>query len=135
MKKILSLFALVLICVLVFCGCEKSDTNGAQSGAQTSTGGEPSVSESAAEVSGSEEQSQGGERKEDVLPQVEGPDAEGKFPAISQELYEKYIINSYDSERKSKKPDKSKITPFLENKLTKEYLKRKFPNKIGRAHV
>ena len=36
MKKILSVIAAVLICVLVFCGCEKSDTNGAQSGAQTS---------------------------------------------------------------------------------------------------
>ena len=57
MKKILSVIALVLMCVLVFCGCERSDTNGAQSGAQASTGGEPSVSESAAEASGSEEQS------------------------------------------------------------------------------
>ena len=38
MKKILSVIAAVLICVLIFCGCEKSDTNGAQSGAQTSTG-------------------------------------------------------------------------------------------------
>ena len=47
MKKILSLFALVLICVLVFCGCEKSDTNGAQSGAQTST--EESSGESSGE--------------------------------------------------------------------------------------
>ena len=44
MKKILSVIAAVLICVLVFCGCEKSDTNGAQSGAQTST--EESSSES-----------------------------------------------------------------------------------------
>ena len=127
MRKILSSLALVLICVLIFCGCEKSDTNGAQSGAQTSTGGEPSMSESAAEVSGSEEQSQGGELKEDVLPPVEGPDAEGKFPAISRDLYEKYIINSYDSERKSKKPDKSKITPLLENELVKRYLKSEFP--------
>ena len=116
MKKAISGLLAVLICVLIFCGCERSDTNGAQSGAQTSTGGEPSMSESAAEASGSEEQSQGGERKEDVLPPVEGPDEDGKFPAISQELYEKYIINSYDSERKSKKPDKSEIAPFLENK-------------------
>ena len=38
MKKILSVIAAVLICVLIFCGCEKSDTNGAQSGAQASTG-------------------------------------------------------------------------------------------------
>ena len=37
MKKILSVIAAVLMCVLVFCGCERSDTNGAQSGAQTST--------------------------------------------------------------------------------------------------
>ena len=37
MKKILSVIAAVLMCVLIFCGCEKSDTNGAQSGAQTST--------------------------------------------------------------------------------------------------
>ena len=37
MKKILSVIAAALICVLVFCGCEKSDTNRAQSGAQTST--------------------------------------------------------------------------------------------------
>ena len=54
MKKILSVIAAVLICVLIFYGCEKSDTNGAQSGAQTSTGGEPSVSESAAESEHSE---------------------------------------------------------------------------------
>ena len=40
MKKILSLFALVLMCVLVFCGCESLSTDGAQSGAQTSTEGE-----------------------------------------------------------------------------------------------
>ena len=64
MRKILSLLALVLMCVLIFCGCEKSDTNGAQSGAQTSTGGEPSVSESAAEVSDSEEQSTEQRQKE-----------------------------------------------------------------------
>ena len=38
MKKILSVIAAVLICVLIFCGCERSDTNGAQSGAQASTG-------------------------------------------------------------------------------------------------
>ena len=32
------MLAAALICVLIFCGCERSDTNGAQSGAQTSTG-------------------------------------------------------------------------------------------------
>ena len=127
MRKILSVIAAVLICVLIFCGCEKSDTNGAQSGAQASTGGEPSVSESAAEVSGSEEQSQGGERKEDVLPPVEGPDAEGKFPAISRDLYEKYIMNSPYNEREVKRPDESEIAPFLENELVKRYLKSEFP--------
>ena len=38
MKKILSVIAAVLMCVLIFCGCERSDTNGAQSGTQASTG-------------------------------------------------------------------------------------------------
>ena len=40
--------------VLIFCGCEALSTGGAQSGAQASTGGEPSVSESAAESERSE---------------------------------------------------------------------------------
>ena len=48
MKKILLAIAAVLMCVLVFCGCERSDTNGAQSGAQTSTE-EESRSESGAQ--------------------------------------------------------------------------------------
>ena len=121
MKKILSVIAAVLICVLVFCGCEKSDTNGAQSGAQAST--EESSGESGEQSESLQEES----AQESLLPPVEGPDEDGKFPAISQELYEKYIINSYDSERKSKKPDKSKITPFLENELVKRYLKSEFP--------
>ena len=47
MKKILSVIAAVLMCVLIFCGCERSDTNGAQSGAQAST--EESSSESSRE--------------------------------------------------------------------------------------
>ena len=51
-RKILSVLAVlmaVLICVLIFCGCEKSDTNGAQNGAQTSTGESSGESESSAE--------------------------------------------------------------------------------------
>ena len=54
MKKILLIGAAVLMSVLIFCGCEALSTDGAQSGAQTSTGGEPSVSESAAESERSE---------------------------------------------------------------------------------
>ncbi len=52
MKKILLIGAAVLMSVLVFCGCEALSTDGAQSGASVSTGGEPSVSESAADGSG-----------------------------------------------------------------------------------
>ena len=85
---------------------------------------EPSASESAAESGGNGEQSSE-EAEDEALPPVEGPDEDGKFPAISRDIYEKYIIDSYDEKRGAKRPKDSEITPFLENELAKKYLKRK----------
>ena len=87
-KIILTVFAVLAAAALLF-GCQKAEADA--SGAEQS--GEPSVSESAAQSSESEpEQSQS--EKEKLLPPVEGPDEDGKFPAISKDAYEKYIFNS-----------------------------------------
>ena len=122
MRKILSLFALVLICVLIFCGCEKSDTNGAQSGAQTSTGGEPSVSESAAEASGSEEQSQSEEKSPRF---VAPPDENGKFAPIDGEVWTMYYGGMY-SEPTIKDGDVN-LASFMDDADSVAKLKESYP--------
>ena len=122
MRKILSLFALVLICVLVFCGCEKSDTNGAQSGAQASTGGEPSVSESAAEVSGSEEQSQSEEKSPRF---VAPPDENGKFAPIDGEFWTMHYEGWY-GEPDIKNGD-ANLASFMDDADSVAKLKESYP--------
>ena len=123
MRKILSLLALVLICVLVFCGCEKSDTNGAQSGAQTSTGGEPSVSESAAEVSGSEEQSQSEEKSPRF---VAPPDENGKFAPIDGETWRKNYDEIMYGEPTIKDGDVN-LASFMDDADSVAKLKESYP--------
>ena len=122
MKKILSVIAAVLMCVLIFCGCEKSDTNGAQSGAQTSIGGEPSVSESAAEVSGSEEQSQSEEKSPRF---VAPPDENGKFAPIDGEVWTMYYGGMY-SEPTIKDGD-ANLASFMDDMESVEKLKESYP--------
>ena len=122
MKKILSVIAAVLMCVLIFCGCEKSDTNGAQSGAQTSTGGEPSVSESAAEVSGSEEQSQSEEKSPRF---VAPPDENGKFAPIDGEFWTMHYEGWY-GEPDIKNGDAA-IMPFMDDADSVAKLKESYP--------
>ena len=122
MKKILSLLALVLMCVLIFCGCEKSDTNGAQSGAQTSTGGEPSVSESAAEVSGSEEQSQSEEKSPRF---VAPPDENGKFAPIDGEFWTMHYEGWY-GEPDIKNGD-ANLASFMDDADSVAKLKESYP--------
>ena len=122
MKKILSVIAAVLICVLIFCGCERSDTNGAQSGAQASTGGEPSVSESAAEVSGSEEQSQSEEKSPRF---VAPPDENGKFAPIDGEVWTMYYGGMY-SEPTIKDGD-ANLASFMDDMESVEKLKESYP--------
>ncbi len=122
----------VLIAVLTLAACEApsaeaGSTGGSSEILSTGQGGEPSASESAGESGGNGEQSSE-EAEDEALPPVEGPDEDGKFPAISRDIYEKYIINSYDEKRGAKRPKDSEITPFLENELAKKYLKSKFPN-------
>ena len=85
----------------------------------TAQGGEPSASESGDESE---------EADEEALPPVEGPDANGCFPEISRDIYEKYIINSYDGENVAERPNNSEIVPFLENECVKRYLESEFPN-------
>ena len=122
MKKILSVIAAVLICVLIFCGCEKSDTNGAQSGAQTSTGGEPSVSESAAEASGSEEQSQSEEKSPRF---VAPPDENGRFAPIGGEVWTMYYGGMY-SEPTIKDGD-ANLASFMDDADSVAKLKESYP--------
>ena len=122
MKKILSVIAAVLICVLIFCGCERSDTNGAQSGAQTSSGGEPSVSESAAEVSGSEEQSQSEEKSPRF---VAPPDENGKFAPIDGEFWTMHYEGWY-GEPDIKNGDAA-IMPFMDDADSVAKLKESYP--------
>ena len=87
MKKIILVLISVLAAAALLFGCQKAEADA--SGAEQS--GEPSASESAAQSSESEpEQSQS--EKEKLLPPVEGPDEDGKFPAISKDAYEKYIL-------------------------------------------
>ena len=122
MKKILSVIAAMLMCVLIFCGCERSDTNGAQSGAQASTGGEPSVSESAAEVSGSEEQSQSEEKSPRF---VAPPDENGKFAPIDGEVWTMYYGGMY-SEPTIKDGD-ANLASFMDDMESVEKLKESYP--------
>ena len=122
MRKILSLLALVLICVLIFCGCESLSTGGVQSGAQTSTGGEPSVSESAAEVSGSEEQSQSEEKSPRF---VAPPDENGKFAPIDGEFWTMHYEGWY-SEPDIKNGDAA-IMPFMDDADSVAKLKESYP--------
>ena len=122
MRKILSAIAAVLICVLIFCGCESLSTGGAQSGAQTSTGGEPSVSESAAEVSGSEEQSQSEEKSPRF---VAPPDENGKFAPIDGEFWTMHYEGWY-SEPDIKNGDAA-IMPFMDDADSVAKLKESYP--------
>ena len=88
-RKILSVLAVlvaVLMSTVVLTACEKAPAgleNGGGSGESMSTGqgGEPSASESAAESGGNGEQSSE-EAEDEALPPVEGPDEDGKFPAM-----------------------------------------------------
>ena len=101
----------VLIAVLTLAACEAlsaeaENTGGSSEILSTGQGGEPSASESAAESGGNGEQSSE-EAEDEALPPVEGPDEDGKFPAISRDIYEKYIINSYDEKRGAERPKDS----------------------------
>ena len=75
MRKFSSMLMAALICVLVFCGCEKSDTNGAQSGAQTST--EESSEESSAQSESAQEESSAEESQ-----QIDNPPDDSEIGSI-----------------------------------------------------
>ena len=127
MKKIIFVVLAVLVAAALFFGCQKAGTTG------TEQSGEPSVSESTAQGESEPEESQSEpeqseSEKEKLLPPVEGPDENGKFPAISKDAYEKYIMYSDPVSGQAERPSDSEITPFLEDKFVQKYLKEKFPN-------
>lgn len=127
MKKIIFVVLAVLAAAALLFGCQKAGTTG------TEQSGEPSVSESTAQGESEPEESQSEpeqskSEKEKLLPPVEGPDENGKFPAISKDAYEKYIMYSDPVSGQAERPSDSEITPFLENKFVQKYLKEKFPN-------
>lgn len=127
MKKIIFVVLAVLAAAALLFGCQKAGTTG------TEQSGEPSVSESDAQGESEPEESQSEpeqseSEKEKLLPPVEGPDENGKFPAISKDAYEKYIMYSDPVSGQAERPSDSEITPFLEDKFVQKYLKEKFPN-------
>ena len=120
MKKIILVLIAVLAAAALLFGCQKAENMG------TEQSGEPEQSESTAQGESEPEESQS--EKEKLLPPVEGPDENGKFPAISKDAYEKYIMYSDPVSGQAERPSDSEITPFLEDKFVQKYLKEKFPN-------
>ena len=127
MKKIILVVLAVLAAAALLFGCQKAGTT------DTEQSGEPSGNESTAQGESEPEESQSEpeqseSEKEKLLPPVEGPDENGKFPAISKDAYEKYIMYSDPVSGQAERPSNSEITPFLEDKFVQKYLKEKFPN-------
>ena len=116
MKKILSVIAAVLICVLVFCGCESLSTGGVQSGAQTST--EESVSEESRAQSESAQE-------ESSAKTVEPPDENGKFAPIDGEVWTMYYGGMY-SEPTIKDGDVN-LASFMDDADSVAKLKESYP--------
>ena len=117
MKKILSLLAAALICALIFCGCEKSDADGAQSGAQTST------EESVSEESGAQSESA---QEESSAKTVEPPDENGRFAPIDGETWRKNYDEIMYGEPTIKDGD-ADLASFMDDADSVAKLKESYP--------
>nr|HPR40898.1 hypothetical protein [Oscillospiraceae bacterium] len=62
------------------------------------------------------------EAGDDLLPEVTGPDADGFFPAIPREVFDRWVT---DGQPDTEKPAEA-VTPFLETKSCLKYLAENF---------